>query len=229
MAASRPSFPNDPHPRRLGVGGSPSSGERLVRAQLVIALVCGFTLLAVVLYLWRRPGAVEHAANDPSEGSSASASPSAGAPSPGVILRTKVDEEKKPVPTMKLGAVQHVKCGASPRLMAGDNHFCDSLPFFEQALTKAVTDGATTCPPKSKDEGTISYVLIVDFPNKQLRMYPGRSGSWRGPQAKKTVDCVKRSLPSPAWETMAHQYRYYMLAALASYPAAVEAAPPDFK
>src|SRR5260221_7598140 len=135
MPASRPTFPSEPHPRRLGTGGGPGGGERLLRTQLVIALVLGFTILTVLLYLWRRPSGTEH------DGHDAIAEPSASAPVPTpAIVRTKVAEEKKPVPRVKIGAIQHLKCGASARLSAGESSLCDSLPLFEQALAKAIDD-----------------------------------------------------------------------------------------
>src|SRR5688572_28817811 len=50
---SRPSSPPSQHSpyRYLGRGG----GERPVRLQIIIALVAGLILVAVPLYLWRRP------------------------------------------------------------------------------------------------------------------------------------------------------------------------------
>src|SRR3954465_1696477 len=53
---NRPPFtsspPSQPSPYRyLGRGG----GERPVRLQIIIALVAGLILVAVPLYLWRRP------------------------------------------------------------------------------------------------------------------------------------------------------------------------------
>jgi hypothetical protein len=215
MPASRPSFPSDPQSRRLGTGGGPSGGERLLRAQLVIALVLGFTILAVILYLWRRPSGTEHAAHDPAEPSASAAAP------PPPIVRTKVEAPKKPPPRVKVSAVQHLLCGASAKLSGGESSLCDSLPFFEQGLEKAITDTAADCVPKAKEEGTINFVLIVDFRNHEVRVYPGRSGSWKGKAAKKAAECVKHALSAPTWDTLAHQYRYYRLSMLATYPADV--------
>jgi hypothetical protein len=222
MPASRPTFPSEPHPRRLGTGGGPGGGERLLRTQLVIALILGFTILAVLLYLWRRPSGTEHAA----QANGADPSASAAAAKTPVILRTKVEPPpKKPFERVKVGAVQHLKCGASPR-PSGEGSLCDSLPFFEQALTKAITDTAD-CAPKGKEEGSINYVLVVDFHAHDVRLYPGRSGTWRGKQAKTAAECVKRAIPAPVWDTVTHQYRYYKFAALATYasPPAEEALP----
>ncbi len=225
MPASRPSFPSEPRPRRLGTGGSPGGGERLLRTQLVIAFVLGTTILAVLLYLWRRPSAAEHEARDSVPEPSASA-----AAEPPAIVRTPVTpKEKAPVPRVKIGAVQHLKCGSSPRNLTGESSLCDALPFFEQALAKAV-DEKVDCAPKGKDEGSINYVMTVDFRTHDVRVYPGRSGTWRGKQAKGTAECVKKALPAPTWDTMIHQYRYYVLALLATYPKqAAEDGLPNFQ
>src|SRR5258705_11499155 len=130
MPASRPSFSSDPQSRRLGVGGGPGGGERLLRAQLVIATVLGFTILAVILSLWRKPSGTEHAAHE-----AASASASANAPLP-PIVRTKVEAPKQPIPRVKVSAVQHLKCGSSPKASGGEGSLCDSLPFFETSFEK---------------------------------------------------------------------------------------------
>jgi hypothetical protein len=214
MPASRPSFPNDPQSRRLGVGGSPAGRERLFRAQLVIALVFGFTILAVILYLWRKPNGTEHAAHDAAEPSASAVVPLAP------IVRTKVDPPKKPVPRVRVSQVQHLKCGASPKASGGEGSLCDSLPFFEQAFERAIVDTAADCVPQPKEEHTINFVLVVDFRNHEARVYAGRSGSWKGKAAKKATECAKHALSAPAWDTLAHQYRYYMLSILATYPAA---------
>jgi len=212
MPASRPTFPSEPQSRRLGTGGGPGGSDRLLRAQLVIALVLGFTILAVILYLMRRPSGTEHAEH-PAVGPSASASAA-----PPAIVRSKVEPPATPPPRVKVGAVQHLKCGASSKASTADGNLCDSLPFFETAFQKAVTDTAADCVPQPKDEGTINFVLIVDFRNHEARVYPGRSGSWKGKQAKKAAECVKHALTAPSWDTISHQYRYYMLSLLATYP-----------
>lgn len=222
MPASRPTFPSETQPRRLGVGGGPGGGDRVVRAQMVIALVLGFMVLAVLLYLLRRPGAMPHPEQD--AGASASAGSSASAP---VIVRTKIEPPREVVPKVKLGAVSHVKCGSSPRQIA--DTVCDSLPPIEQSLSQAILD-TVSCAPKVGEAGSINYVVAIDFRTRDLRVYPGRSGSFRGKQARKAADCVRQAMKAPAWESMAHQYRYYVMAQLATYPSenAVEGIP-DFK
>ncbi|HEX3595117.1 MAG TPA: hypothetical protein VHU80_08450 [Polyangiaceae bacterium] len=225
MPPPRPSFPSESRPRRLGTGGAPGGGERLLRTQLIIAFILGTTILAVLLYLWRRPSAAEHDARDVVPEPSASAAPAAPA-----IVRTPVTpKEKTPVARVKIGAVQHLKCGSSARNLTGESSLCDALPFFEQALAKAL-DEKVDCVPKAKDEGSINYVVAVDFRTHDVRVYPGRSGTWHGKQAKAAAECVKKALPAPTWDTMIHQYRYYVLALLATYPKqTTEEALPNFQ
>ncbi len=213
MPGSRRTFPSEPHSRRLGTGSSSGGGERLLRTQLVIAVVLGFTILAVLLYLWRRPSGTEHERH----AAVAAASASATAPITNIV-RTKVEPPRKVVPLVTLGTVEHVQCGSSARL-SGEGNLCDTLPFFEQMLSKAITD-SVDCAPKLKEESRLNYVLSVDFRKKDVHLYAGRSGTLRGKKAKATIACVKRALTAPTWETVTHQYRHYLIAILATYPAA---------
>ncbi len=211
---SRSTFPSgssDPSSRRLGVGSS--SRERPLRAQIVVALVVVCILIAVPLYLLRRPG-----------GKSAAASASASAivdggkaplpPASAGVAVTPLDAGKPPE-RIRVGTVQRVRCGASAN-GGHDGNICDGVPAFEDALTKAVRDNPD-CTPKPNEQGTINYVLTVDFSKKSLHLFPGASGGWRGKQARRSVQCIKRAFQQPDWTTLQHQYRFYTIAILATY------------
>ena len=121
----------------------------------------------------------------------------------------------KPAERLHVAAVQHVRCGAS----AGGGHegnVCDSVPFFEDALSKAVRENPD-CAPKANEQGTLNYVLTVDFQRKALHLFPGASGQWRGIQARRAIAFVKRAFVAPDWATIQHQYRFYTIAVLATY------------
>ncbi len=226
---SRSSFPapnsGDPSSRRLGVGSS--ARDRPLRAQIVVALVAVCVLIAVPLYLLRRPGGKSGALT------SASAALDAGKPpallnDAGVAL-TPLDAGKPPE-RLRVAAVQHVRCGASAN-GGHEGNVCDSVPFFEEALSKAVRDNPD-CSPKANEQGTLNYVLTVDFQRKALHLFPGASGGWRGKQARRAISCVKRAFANPDWATLQHQYRFYTIAVLATYlpanpaPSAAEATGP---
>jgi len=211
---SRSTFPSasgDPSSRRLGLGAS-SGRDRPLRAQIIVALVVVCILIAVPLYLLRRPGGKTSALASASAALDAGKAPllpgSAGA------AITPLDAGKPPE-RLRVAAVQRVRCGAS----AGGGHegnICDSLPSFEEALSKAVRENPD-CAPKANEQGTLNYVLTVDFQKKSLHLFPGASGGWRGKQARRAIACVKRAFVQPDWTTIQHQYRFYTIAVLASY------------
>ena len=123
----------------------------------------------------------------------------------------------KPVERVRLGTAQRVKCGSSAAQSRVEGGLCDSIPAFEQAL-KAAIQSAIDCAPKEKTEGTINYVMSVDFTAHAINVFPGASGSWRGPQAKRSAQCVTRAVAAPDWASVPHQYRYYWIAVPATYP-----------
>ena len=127
---------------------------------------------------------------------------------------------------VKVGSAQRVKCGASATNARIEGSLCDGLPAVEQALATAIKASAD-CAPKRKEEGTINFVVSLDFSAKRFHVFPGASGSWRGPQARKATECVNRAFAAPDWATIPHQYRYYWVAMLATYasPNATVAAP----
>jgi hypothetical protein len=103
------------------------------------------------------------------------------------------------------------------------------LPNLEAALAKAIQDNVG-CAPNTGKGGAINFVLEIDFNHQRLNVFPGASGQWRGPQSKRAAECVLRSLPPFTWQEIPHQYRYYAIAILATYPAATSSEQlPDFE
>ena len=203
-----PSAPSEPSLRRLGVGGSNGGGDRPLRAQLVVALVAVLILLAVPLYLWRRPSAHEEAPPASSSGAAllaASALPAVLAPS-----TPKTDSR------VSVSSAQKVKCSADARLSGQNGALCDSLPYFEEQLQKAIVENVD-CAPRTGKAGSVNYVLTIDFTNRKVNVFPGASGTWKGPQARRAAECVERSLAAPEWDKVQHQYRFYNIAIMANY------------
>jgi hypothetical protein len=205
--SSHPSPPRvqEPNARRLSHAGT--SGERPIRAQVVVGFTLALALIAVPLYLLRRPG-----------GSSSGMLPDAGAPGFGGVIRSEVDAALAMTDVL-LGPLQRVRCGASATQISGEGGLCDALPLLEAALRQAIQSNVD-CAPSGGKEGSINYVLEVDFSQSRLNLFAGKSGTWSGPRAKKAATCVLRSLPPLAWTDLGHQYPYYAIAILATYPAA---------
>jgi len=205
-----PSAPSDPSLRRLGVGRD-AQRERPLRAQLVVALVAGLILLAVPLYLWRRPASSEHVA------------PEASAPSASVRplvvpvpLAQQADASLTEPERVKIGPIRRVRCGASRR-RASSSEICDSLGVLEKKFVDAI-EQTVDCAPRKEKGGSINFVLEVDFLRKSWHVFPGASGDWRGPAARRACRCVSRAITVANWTSVVHRYGYYAVAALATYP-----------
>jgi hypothetical protein len=206
--SSFPSVPGEPRTRRLGVGSS-GGGDKPLRAQVVVALVCAAMLIAVPLYLWRKP-------STKASGAAPAASASVGS---GVQALPKAASSAAaplaPPPRLTLGALQKVRCGASAAATPNEGTLCDTLPPFEEALKRAIMT-SDDCAPKSKVKGSINYVLTVDFAHKKLHVFPGASGEWHGKQARRSTTCIANAVKVSDWN-VPHQYRFYAIAVLATY------------
>lgn len=200
---SFPSAPTEPSIRRLGVRSS-SQFERPIRAQVVLAVVGALVLLAIPLYLLRRPSPTE-----PTELKEAPIGFSSSVPAESLLEDAKKER-------VSVGPPLRVRCANGPGGAGREGTLCDSLPSLEAAFAQAIVD-TVDCAPRTGEEGTLNFVLKVDFNQKTLHVFPGASGSWKGPQARRATQCVKQSLPAPAWDTLEHKSNYYEIAILATY------------
>jgi hypothetical protein len=192
--------------RRLGVGGS-GGGDRPLRAQVIVALVCIAMLIAVPLYLWRKPSTKATASP-----AVASASASGGLQA---ALKAPAAAAAAAAPRLTLGGVQKVRCGATPSASQTEGTLCDTLGPFEEALKKAILT-SEDCAPKAKTKGSINFVLTIDFVRKKLHVFPGASGDWHGKVARRATSCVNNAIKIADWN-IPHQYRHYAIAVLATY------------
>lgn len=206
MASSKPSFPapSEPNLKRLGIGGG--NAERPIKAQIVVFFVLLLLIVAIPLYLLRKPDTQKEADSTAAEHTR----------DPGLI-RSQLDAGAPRV-DVTLGDVQRVQCSSAPGKQGNEGPLCDSLPAVEKGFKQAIRANVE-CAPRTGKAGTINFVLTLDFSNKRANVFPGASGQWKGPQAKAAAECVERSLPPIQWDDIPHRYRYYMLAVLANYPA----------
>lgn len=205
---NRPPFistpPSQPSPyRHLGRG----AGERPVRLQIIIALVAGLILVAVPLYLWRRPRA--------------ESIPSADA----AVVGAGVPDGGSPIVAFDAGAgaagitisgFTTVKCeNPGPGKTSPDR--CDHVTVFEDALSRAIRD-ASCPPPASKTPFSVSFVMESDFRRKKLTLFAGKSSTIKREKAKDLLRCIKARMPAPDWGTIPHQYSRYKVNVVANYP-----------
>lgn len=201
---TRPLFPSSPPSqpspyRYLGRGG----GERPVRLQIIIALVAGLILVAVPLYLWRRP-------KPESIPSADAATADAGAPS------AAAPPLPPPAPAVTLSPFTTIRC-ENPGPGKTPPERCDHVTFFEDALARAIRENVS-CAPSGKGPVTVSFVLEMDFRRKRMNLYSGKSSTIKREKAKGLLKCINRAMPTPDWATIPHQYVKYKINVIATYP-----------
>lgn len=199
--------PSQPSPYRyLGRGG----GERPVRVQIIIALVAGMILVAVPLYLWRRPRPESIPSAD-----AAVADAGVNDGSSGAAPVFAVDSGPSPV---TLSPFTTIRC-ENPGPGKTPPERCDHLTFFEDGLARAIREN-TACAPTGKTQITVSFVMEVDFRTKKTNLFTGKSSSIKREKTKELLRCVKRAMPTPDWGTVPHQYARYKVNVIATYPPA---------
>jgi hypothetical protein len=205
---STPPQSNAPY-RYLGRGG----GERPVRVQIILALVAALVLVAVPLYLWRRP----QPASIPSADAATSAE-TPPTPSPGGISSdpTTTPLGQGPAASVEVAAVKTLKC-QDPGPGRTPPERCDGIRFFEDGLTRAIKDSAA-CAPPSKNGFVVSYVLEFHFGKKRTNLFLGKSTTLSKSKRKELLRCVERALPTPDWDRIPHQHLKYTVNTVATYP-----------
>ena len=201
---SSQSSSREPGLRRMTHGSA--SSDRPIRSQLVVTLAVGLLLVAVPLYLLRRP--------NPSPREVAQETRALGF---GGVVLGELDAGAGPSDVF-LGPLQRVRCGVSATQTSGEGGLCDAMPLLEGALRQAILSNVD-CVPRGNKEGSINFVLEADFTQSRLNVFAGKSGVWRGGRTRKAVSCVLRSLPPLGWTEVPHQHQYYAIAILATYPA----------
>jgi hypothetical protein len=179
-----------------------------LRLQIIIALVAGLILVAVPLYLWRRPRPESIPSADAAVADAGAGQFEGG--SPIVAFDAGVTGG------ITLSPFSTLKC-SNPGPGKTSPERCDHVTFFEDGLARAVRDNAA-CAPSSKASFTVSFVMETDFRAKKLNLFAGKSSSLKREKAQQLLRCIKRALPSPDWGTIPHQYVRYKVNVVATYP-----------
>jgi hypothetical protein len=213
----RPKFsshPSEPAIRRLGLRSS-THIERPLRLQVGLAFSVALVLLAIPLYLLRRPA-------QPSDAPPMKPPTFGFAPTVPVSAGDASDER------LSLAEPVRVRCSSAPSVRGQEGRLCDGLLPIEEGLKKAILE-TVDCAPRAAVVGTINYVLKVDFSQKTLHVFPGASGDWKGPSARRAAKCVKQALSMPDWDRIEHRFRYYELAVSTTYRPPPPTAAPLFE
>jgi hypothetical protein len=189
--------------------------DRVARLQTIAAVVLGLALIAIPLYLWRRPRSETQPVTSVSDASAPLpvASALASAAPPGVPA----------APTVTLSDAKVMECHdvGSRRTKPED---CDQLEPVEKAFAEAVT-GAGSCVTASSGGGTLVYILDASFGRKRhpLELYVPRDGRLlknRNAAPGAVTACiaaVKKGLESMTLEGVPHAHSRYKIAITTTY------------
>lgn len=176
---------------------------------MILGLVVGLVMVAVPLYLWRRP-------EPASDGGAGEAADAGAATIDGSVSHVPLVDAAALAPRVKLSPFKTIRCvDPGPGKTAPER--CDHITFFEDGLTRAIRDNAL-CAPETTTGVTVSFVMDIDFRRKKLKIYRGKSSTVPSSRTKELFNCVKRAMPTPEWSTIPHQHARYVVNTKATYP-----------
>jgi hypothetical protein len=186
---------------------------------MVLGLLALLVLVALPVYLLRRPKPTQTPATEPApkpEASSAFVLPEAGPP---VVI-----PEPAPSKRIQLSDPKTARCVPKGGGRSTTER-CDRVPPFEDALARAIRDNVA-CAPPAMAAYTVSFVLSLDFDRKSMHLWAGRSGTMKKRSSGDLIRCVEHAIVPPDWDTVAHQYQKYDVNVIAAYPGSAPAMPP---
>jgi hypothetical protein len=216
--------------RRSGPPGDPFAGvDRVARLQTIAAIVLGLVLIAIPLYLWRRPRSDAPpiaTANDAGAAVAAGVtSGDGGAPPPASSAAVAQP------PAVMLSDAKVMEChDPGSRHTPADQ--CDRLGTLEKGFAAAIA-AAGACVPPSANGGTLVYVVDASFARKRhpIDLLVPRDGrGLKNPHAtaaavKECSAAVKRGIVGMSLDGMPHQHQRYKVAITATYASAPGSAP----
>jgi hypothetical protein len=201
--------PSEPRSSRASFEALDAQVDRPARLQMIVALILGLVLVAIPLYLWRRPRAESIAVN--------TATPDAGV-LPAVTAATTTTADEKLV----IGDAKILSChDPGPKKTAPEH--CDHVAELEKAFAKAIEESAS-CASRDAGGGTIIYVADVTFKKKTVVMSTPKEGrTLKSPRVAGACEkTVKAKLSSMPFDSMKHEHARYKVSIAATYPGSVK-------
>ncbi|MBS2018491.1 MAG: hypothetical protein JST00_36840 [Deltaproteobacteria bacterium] len=177
-----------------------NTADRPARVQMIVALVLGLVLVAIPLYLWRRP----RADTIPLSTSASAAAATVEPPPP--------PSPEKP----QIGEAKVILCqDPGSKKTAPDQ--CDHVAELEKVIVKAIEE-AGPCA-KGEGGGAIGYVADVSFKRKSVSIATSKERTTLK-SAKAVAACqsaVKSKLGSVPFDSLTHSHARYKIAVVATY------------
>ncbi|WP_394826936.1 hypothetical protein [Pendulispora albinea] len=206
--------PDDPKRRPpTDIAALAASVDRVGKIQLIIVGLLTLALVAIPLYLWRRPRAGEDSSEPlvrpvaavSATSADTAAPPSSAAPDAGTS-------------GLSLSEMSVLSCHDRGTKKTAPSE-CDRLPAIESAFAAAIVKRAE-CVPQSAGGGTIQYVADVGFArtrNKIAILTPRDGRTLKSAKLASTcAAAVKKELASTSLD-VPHGHERYKLAVTASY------------
>lgn len=178
-----------------------------MRLQIVMALIATLVLVAVPLYLWRRP--------QPEAISSADAAVASNVP------KTVVPFASQPLATptvapLDIAPIKVMSC-KDPGAGRTPPERCDGIRALEDALTRAIKD-SQSCAPPTKQSFVMSYNLEANFAKKKMNITLGGSTTLGKTKRAALLKCVEKAFATPDWDRVPHQHQRYTMNTVVTYP-----------
>lgn len=215
-AASRPeSFadgaggPSSTRAALRSANGLEGVSSRVASLQMLVALGVGTALVALPLYLVRRPAKVA---------APASSAVTADASAEGAGARAEDLADAGAAPVTLEPAKVHLCQDVGPGKTAPEA--CDHLPKLEADLARAITESAT-CIPLGTEAGSLTYVLDVSFRRSTWTVVvPKAMRTIKAPRAALACQAaVRGKLAKLTLDDVAHEHSRYRIGIVATYPA----------
>lgn len=194
--------------------------DRAARLQTIAAVALGLALIAIPLYLWRRPRSESVPVGGIADGTSAPLDAGGAPPSASASAASAAS-----TPIVLLSDAKVMECHDP-----GSHHTrpedCDHLASIEKGFAAAITS-AGGCVPAAAGGGTLVYVLDASFGRKRhpFELFVPRDGrtlkSSHASAAAATAcsAAVKHGLDALTLDGVAHAHSRYKIAITATYTA----------
>jgi len=212
-SSSRP--PAEPTGQRLPADATGHIGayEQPQKWQTVAVVVLGVILVAVPLYLWRRPRSeASPVARDEASDAAASAMVE--------LVDAAAEDDGAARGGVVLGDARVIEC-RDPGAGRTPAEQCDHLAPFEKSLSQVILD-ARDCVPPGTGAGTITYLADLSFAHHKTSLVLSTPKDGRSLKAPKVVvacaAAVRRGVSAVPLDALTHAHAHYKIAITATYP-----------
>lgn len=175
---------------------------------MIVALILGLVLVAIPLYLWRRPRAESIAVGTASGDAGALPAVTGGA--------TGGDSDR-----LVIGEAKIMSChDPGPKKTPPEQ--CDHVTEFEKAFAKAIEESAS-CVTKDAGGGTIIYLADVAYKKKTLSITTPKEGrTLKSSKVAGNCERAVRNKLNVSYDSIKHEHARYRVTITATYPGPVK-------